>query len=102
MQLIEPIARNYSVLLFNSTKAPCGGSPKGKTHLLSSPGGQTVIQWQINEISENGYCKIRISEGIPKVNDLKELMKNNILSHYFLKMGIQSQMEAFNAGGLEH
>ena len=60
--MIEPLPRNTSGVP-NATAFPCGGTGKGRTHLLSSPGSYTMMQWRGNKASDNGSCRVRISTG---------------------------------------
>jgi hypothetical protein len=63
MHLIEPYSRNGAESA-NSSVYPCGGLPKGKTHLLITPGSNSIIQWKTVKSAPEGKCLIRISHGI--------------------------------------
>jgi len=63
MLLVQPLQRNYTDIRYSSTKSPCGGYPKSDSHLISSPGTATMVQWRTIIPRDNGTCRIRISQG---------------------------------------
>ena len=65
MYLIEPYPRNGTESA-NSSIYPCGGLPKGKTHLLITPGSYSIIQWKTVKSAPEGKCLIQVGHGIGK------------------------------------
>lgn len=63
MYLVQPYERNGTEGA-NSSVYPCGGLPKGKTHLLITPGSYSIIQWRTVKSSPSGMCAVRLSHGI--------------------------------------
>lgn len=63
LYLVEPFPRNLSKTI-DFSQFPCGGAPKGKTHMLTTPGAHVILQWKTVRASENATCIIRISNGI--------------------------------------
>lgn len=56
--VVQPLPRSNSL----TKSPPCGGAPKGKSHLLSEPGSFNPISWQILTPSL-GKCSVRLSYG---------------------------------------
>ena len=56
--IVEPIPRDNMKTF--TTNPPCGGIPKGKSHLLSEPGSINPIAWKITSPS-SGKCMVKIS-----------------------------------------
>jgi hypothetical protein len=58
--LVQPLPREKMSYL--SLTPPCGGVPKGKTHLLTEPGSLNPVSWKIVTASES-ECALRLSYG---------------------------------------
>ncbi|OMJ83507.1 hypothetical protein SteCoe_15538 [Stentor coeruleus] len=56
--VVQPLPRS-SIL---TKSPPCGGIPKGKSHLLSEPGSLNPISWEVITPS-TGKCSVKLSYG---------------------------------------
>lgn len=57
--LVQPLPREKMTL---TTSPPCGGVPKGHSHLLSEPGSLNPISWKIITPA-SGKCSVKLSYG---------------------------------------
>ena len=63
MYFIEPYPRE-GFEFANTSISPCAGLPKGKTHLLITPGSYSNVQWKIAKGVEEGLCQVRLYYGV--------------------------------------
>lgn len=59
-QVIQPLPRDH--MNFITTSPPCGGVPKGKSHLLSQPGSLNKVSWKIIKPA-SGNCTVKLIYG---------------------------------------
>lgn len=58
--IVQPLPRDQMSSL--TVSPPCGGIPKGKSHMLSQPGSYNPISWQII-VPSAGNCSLKIIFG---------------------------------------
>ena len=60
--LVQPIPRQVDAMAKLSSP-PCGGIPKGKSHLLTEPGSLNPMTWLVREPAPAGNCSVHLSVG---------------------------------------
>jgi hypothetical protein len=58
--VVQPLPRDHMTQI--TTSPPCGGVPKGKSHLLSQPGSLNKVSWKVLKPAP-GNCTVKLIYG---------------------------------------